>query len=114
MRAEREKRAAILTAEGQQLSAIKVAEGEKQSSVLRAEGENQSAILRAQGEAQALENMVSAIHSSGVDRTVLAYKQIQQWGTIAASPSNKLWIVPQDLTSAATAALNQFLPGEKE
>ena len=108
MRAEREKRAAILTAEGQQQSAIKVAEGEKQSAILKAEGERQAAILRAEGESQALANVVSAIHTAGVDDKVLAYQQIQQWRYIAAYPSNKLWLVPQELSQAAAAMSRAF------
>lgn len=111
MRAEREKRAAILTAEGQQASAVKVAEGERQSAVLRAEGERQSAILRAEGEAQAIHNLVSAIHESAMDQTALAYTQIKQWQRIAESPSNKLWILPQDLTTAASV-IGQALSGK--
>src|ERR1700740_2439743 len=54
MRAEREKRAAILTAEGVKASKILTAEGEKQSAILRAEGERQGAMLRAEGQAQAI------------------------------------------------------------
>lgn len=108
MRAEREKRAAILTAEGQQLSSITVAEGEKQAAILRAQGERQAAILRAEGEAQALSNVVAAIHDSGLDDTVLAYQQVRQWRDIAAYPSNKLWILPQDLAQAAGAVGRVF------
>ncbi|MFM2438347.1 MAG: hypothetical protein RLZ55_1166 [Actinomycetota bacterium] len=108
MRAEREKRAAILTAEGQQQSAIKVAEGEKQSAILKAEGDRQAAILRAQGESEALANVVATIHDAGVDDKVLAYQQIQQWRYIAAYPSNKLWLLPQELSQAAAAMSRAF------
>ena len=60
MRAEREKRAAILTAEGLRQSKILTAEGEKQSQILRAEGEKQGAILRAEGQAQAIGTVFQA------------------------------------------------------
>ena len=62
MRADRDKRAAILTAEGVRQSQILTAEGEKQSSILRAEGERQSAILKAEGQAQAIETVFKAVH----------------------------------------------------
>ena len=58
MRADRDKRAAILTAEGVRQSQILTAEGEKQSAILRAEGERQAAILKAEGQAQAIEHRV--------------------------------------------------------
>src|SRR5215475_5738708 len=62
MRAEREKRAAILTAEGVRQAKILTAEGEKQSSILRAEGDKQSQILRAEGQAQAIGTVFQAVH----------------------------------------------------
>src|SRR5262245_31764865 len=62
LRADRDKRAAILTAEGVRQSQILTAEGEKQSAILRAEGERQSAILKAEGQAQAIETVFRAVH----------------------------------------------------
>jgi regulator of protease activity HflC (stomatin/prohibitin superfamily) len=110
MRAEREKRAAILTAEGVRQSAILTAEGEKQSSILRAEGDARSAIVRAEGEAQAVQTVFSAIHAADPDPKLLAYQYLQALPAIAAGPSNKLWIVPAELTQAM-ARLGQAFGG---
>jgi len=110
MRAEREKRAAILTAEGVRQSAILTAEGEKQSAILRAEGEARSAIVRADGEAQAIQTVFSAIHAADPDPKLLAYQYLQALPEIAAGPSNKMWIVPAELTQAVTRLGQAFAP----
>ena len=68
MRAERDRRAAILNAEGLKQSQILTAEGEKQSAVLRAEGAKTAAILRAEGEAQAIDTVFAAIHEGNPDQ----------------------------------------------
>jgi len=100
MRAEREKRAAILTAEGFKQSQILTAEGEKQSAILRAEGEAQSQILRAEGEAQAIQKVFDAIHNGGADDQVLAYQYLQALPSIANGTANKVWVVPAELSKA--------------
>jgi regulator of protease activity HflC (stomatin/prohibitin superfamily) len=100
MRAERDRRAAILTAEGHKQSQILTAEGEKQSAVLRAEGERQSRILTAEGQAKAIRTVVDSIHMANPDSTVMAYQYLQALPQIAAGASNKLWIVPAELTKA--------------
>jgi len=100
MRAERSRRAAILTAEGEKQSQILTAEGEKQSQVLRAEGAAQAAILRAQGEARAIVQVFDAIHRGGPDPALLAYQYLQVLPQIAQGASNKLWVVPAELTDA--------------
>jgi regulator of protease activity HflC (stomatin/prohibitin superfamily) len=100
MRAERDKRAAILTAEGFKASQILTAEGERQSSILRADGEAQSAILRAEGEAKAIETVFAAIHAGNPDQKLLAYQYIQTLPRIAEGDANKLWIVPSELGDA--------------
>jgi hypothetical protein len=100
MRAERDRRAAILTAEGVKQSQILTAEGDKQSSILRAEGQAQSAILRAQGEARAIQQVFDAIHRGNPDSKLLAYQYLQMLPKIAEGPSNKVWIVPTELTQA--------------
>jgi regulator of protease activity HflC (stomatin/prohibitin superfamily) len=100
MRAERSRRAAILTAEGEKQSQILTAEGQKQSSVLRAEGDAQAAILRAQGEARAIVQVFDAIHRGGPDPALLAYQYLQVLPQIAQGASNKLWVVPAELTDA--------------
>jgi regulator of protease activity HflC (stomatin/prohibitin superfamily) len=100
MRAERSRRAVILTAEGSKQSQILTAEGEKQSSILRAEGAAQSAILRAQGEARAILQVFDAIHRGDPDPGLLAYQYLQVLPQIAQGGSNKMWVVPAELTQA--------------
>jgi hypothetical protein len=111
MRAERDKRALILTAEGERQSAILTAEGEKQSAILTAEGERQAtiltaqadrqaAILRAQGEAQAIQTVFQAIHDGNPDQKLLSYQYLQTLPKIADSPNASTWIIPAELTKA--------------
>ncbi len=100
MRAERDRRAAILNAEGVKQSQILTAEGDKQSSILRAEGQAQAAILQAQGEARAIQQVFDAIHRGNPDSKLLAYQYLQVLPQIANGPSNKVWIVPSELTQA--------------
>jgi regulator of protease activity HflC (stomatin/prohibitin superfamily) len=100
MRAERDRRAAILNAEGVKQSQILTAEGDRQSAILRAEGQAQSAILKAQGEARAIQQVFEAIHRGNPDNKLLAYQYLQMLPQIAQGPSNKVWIVPTELTQA--------------
>nr|WP_202884871.1 SPFH domain-containing protein [Actinopolymorpha cephalotaxi] len=111
MRADRDKRAAVLTAEGTRQSAILTAEGAKQSAILTAEGEKQSQILRAQaqreaqilraqGEAQAIETVFNAIHDGEPDQSLLSYQYLQMLPKIAQGDANKLWIVPSEIGKA--------------
>jgi regulator of protease activity HflC (stomatin/prohibitin superfamily) len=100
MRAERDRRAAILTAEGVKQSQILTAEGDRQSSILRAEGQAQAAVLKAQGEARAIQQVFDAIHRGNPDSKLLAYQYLQVLPQIAQGPSNKVWIVPSELTQA--------------
>jgi regulator of protease activity HflC (stomatin/prohibitin superfamily) len=100
MRAERDRRAAILTAEGVKQSQILTAEGQKQSAILRAEGEREAQILEAQGEAQAIETVFAAVHRGDADERVLAYQYLQKLPEIADGEASKLWIVPSELTNA--------------
>jgi regulator of protease activity HflC (stomatin/prohibitin superfamily) len=106
MRAEREKRATILTAEGVRQSAILTAEGAKQSAILQAEGDARAAIVRAEGEASAIQTVFDAIHRADPDPKLLAYQYLQVLPQIANGPSNKMWILPAEL-SAAVAQLGQ-------
>jgi regulator of protease activity HflC (stomatin/prohibitin superfamily) len=100
MRAERDKRAAILNAEGQKQAQILTAQGDQQSAVLRAEGERQARILQAEGQAKAIRTVFDAIHVADPDPKVMAYQYLQALPQIAAGQANKVWIVPAELTRA--------------
>jgi regulator of protease activity HflC (stomatin/prohibitin superfamily) len=100
MRAERDKRAAILTAEGVKQSQILTAEGEKQSAILRAEGQKESAILNAQGQSSAIDTVFRAIHEGDPDPQLLAYQYLQMLPQIAKGDSNKVWIIPSEFAQA--------------
>jgi regulator of protease activity HflC (stomatin/prohibitin superfamily)/membrane protein implicated in regulation of membrane protease activity len=112
MRAEREKRAAILTAEGVRQSKILTAEGEKQSAILTAEGEKQSAILRAEGQAQAISTVFQAVHDNDPDPKLLAYQYLQTLPKLAEGAGNTFWVIPSEVTSALKMVTNAFSPGE--
>ncbi|GAC1379003.1 MAG: SPFH domain-containing protein [Marmoricola sp.] len=100
MRADRDKRAVILTAEGERQSAILTAEGNKQAAILNAEGARESAILRAQGEAQAIQTVFQAIHDGRPDQGLLAYQYLQMLPRIANGNANKVWVIPSEITKA--------------
>ena len=100
MRADREKRATILEAEGVKQAQILTAEGEKQSSILRAEGQRQAAILQAEGQAKAIDTVFRAIHDGDADPKLLAYQYLQMLPQIAQGEANKVWIIPSEFTQA--------------
>ncbi|MET7998680.1 SPFH domain-containing protein [Amycolatopsis sp. NPDC005232] len=122
MRADREKRAMILTAEGQRESSIKTAEGQKQSQILSAEGQKQAAILaaeaerqsrilraqgeraarylQAQGQAKAIEKVFAAIKAGRPTPEVLAYQYLQTLPQMAQGDANKVWMIPSDYGKA--------------
>jgi len=100
MRAERDKRAQILTAEGTKQAAILEAEGSRQAAILEAEGQAQAAVLRANGEAEAIQTVFNAIHVGNPDEKLLAYQYLQTLPKLAEGASNKLWIIPSELTEA--------------
>ena len=108
MRAEREKRAAILTAEGVKQSKILTAEGEKQSNILTAEGEKQSAILRSEGQAQAIGTVFQAVHRNDPDPKLLAWQYLQTLPQLAQGPGNTMWVIPSEVTSALKAITSAF------
>src|SRR5580658_6690135 len=110
MRAEREKRAAVLNAEGQRQSKILTAEGDKQSAILRAEGEKQSAILRAEGQAEAIGTVFKSIHESDPDPKVLAYQYLQMLPQLANGQGNTFWVIPSEVTSALKSLSSAFDP----
>src|SRR3978361_2135636 len=122
MRADRDKRAMILTAEGQRESSIKTAEGQKQAAVLTAEGakqasllaaegERQSRILRAQGEraarylqaqgqAKAIEKVFAAVKAGKPTPELLAYQYLQTLPQLAQGDANKVWMIPSDFSKS--------------
>lgn len=122
MKADREKRAMILTAEGQREAAIKQAEGQKQAEILTAEGAKQAAILaaeaerqsrmlraqgeraasylKAQGQAKAIEKTFAAIKAGRPTPELLAYQYLQVLPEMARGEANKVWVVPSDFGSA--------------
>jgi regulator of protease activity HflC (stomatin/prohibitin superfamily) len=110
MRAERDKRAAILTAEGVKQSQILTAEGEKESAILRAEGQKQAAILQAEGQSKAIDTVFRAIHAGDPDPKLLAYQYLQVLPQIAQGESNKVWIIPSEVTQALGQLTSAF-PG---
>jgi regulator of protease activity HflC (stomatin/prohibitin superfamily) len=100
MRAERDKRAAILNAEGLKQSQILTAEGEQQAAILRAEGGRQAAILRAEGEAKAIGTVFQAIHDGNPDEGLLRYAYLQILPQLAQGEANKLFVIPGEFTQA--------------
>src|ERR1700758_2593839 len=103
MRADREKRAAILQAEGQKQAATLTAEGEKQAAVLRAQGQREATILEAEGQAKAIGTVFEAIHAGNPDPQLLAYQYVQALPQIAQGASNKVWIIPAEFQRALGA-----------
>ena len=137
MKAERDKRAAILEAEGQRQSQIERAEGEKQAKILSAEAEKQANIRRAEGlresqlleaegkakaiakiaeaEAEAIRKVNEAIIQSGTNETVIALKQIEALKEMANNPANKLILPNETLSSLGSiAAIAEMIKGNKE
>jgi regulator of protease activity HflC (stomatin/prohibitin superfamily) len=110
MRADREKRAAILQAEGIKQAQILTAEGEKQSAILKAEGQKQAAILASEGQSQAIETVFAAIHAGNPDPQLLAYQYLQVLPQIAQGDANKLWVIPSELTQALSRISERVLP----
>jgi regulator of protease activity HflC (stomatin/prohibitin superfamily) len=112
MRAEREKRAAILTAEGVKQSKILTAEGEKQGSILTAEGAKRSAVLRAEGQAQAIAEVFQAVHDNDPDPKLLAYQYLQTLPQLAQGAGNTFWVIPSEVTAALKMVTSAFSPDQ--
>ena len=100
MRAERDRRAAILTAEGSKASEILNAEGEQQAAVLRAQGAKEAAILRSEGEARAIDTVFKAIHEGDPDQGLLSYQYLQMLPQLARGEANKIFIIPSEFSQA--------------
>jgi regulator of protease activity HflC (stomatin/prohibitin superfamily) len=114
MRADREKRAAILQAEGIKQSAILQAEGEKQAAILKAEGQKEAAILSAEGQSSAIGTVFKAIHEGNPDPQLLAYQYLQVLPQIAQGDANKVWVIPSELTQALGGMTERLLPRSGE
>jgi regulator of protease activity HflC (stomatin/prohibitin superfamily) len=108
MRAERDRRATILTAEGVKQSQILTAEGEKQSAVLRAEGQRTAAILKSEGEAKAIETVFQAIHDGAPDPALLQYQYLQMLPQLAQGDANKIWVIPSEFSGAAASLADKL------
>lgn len=108
MRAERDKRAAILHAEGERQAKILTAEGTKQKDILEAQGTQQATILRADGEAKAVELVFQAVHRNNADPKVLAYKYLETLPHLASSDNNTFWVIPGELTEAVRTVSSAF------
>jgi regulator of protease activity HflC (stomatin/prohibitin superfamily) len=113
MRAERDRRATILQAEGVKASQVLTAEGEKQSAVLRAEGAKQAAILRAEGESKAIETVFRAIHEGRPDQELLSYQYLQMLPQLAQGDANKIWVIPSEFSTALASVADRFADGGK-
>ena len=114
MRAERDRRAAILTAEGEKQSQILTAEGSRQASVLSAEGDAKAAILRADGEAQAIAKVFDSIHRAKPTQKLLAYQYIQTLPKVAEGSANKVWMIPAELSTALRGVGSYLNPGSSD
>ncbi|GGI92092.1 paraslipin [Saccharopolyspora subtropica] len=113
MRAERDKRAVILSAEGHRQSQILTAEGEKQAAVLRAEGNRSAEILRAEGQSRAIDQVFQAVHRNDPDPKLLAYQYLRVLPQIAQGAGNTFWVIPSEVTSAlheVSRAFSESLP----
>ncbi|HWD70631.1 MAG TPA: SPFH domain-containing protein [Solirubrobacteraceae bacterium] len=108
MRAERDRRATILTAEGVKQSQILTAEGQQKAAVLTAEGEKQAAILRAEGEAQAIATVFNAIHAGNPDPKLLSYQYLQMLPRLAQGDANKVFVIPSEFSQAVSGLGSMF------
>ena len=119
MKAERDRRQAILQAEGQKKSAILIAEGEKESAILRADAEKQAAILKAEGEAQAilavqkaLADSIAMLNEKAPNEQVVKLKAIQAMEKVADGKATKI-IIPSEMQGLVGLA-NGLVEGTKE
>ena len=119
MKAERDRRQAILQAEGQKKSAILIAEGEKESAILRADAEKQAAILKAEGEAeairkvqQALADSLEMLNKSAPSDQVIKLKSIEAMHKVADGKATKI-MIPSEMQGLVGLA-NGIVEGTKE
>lgn len=110
MKAERERREAILQAEGEKKSAILIAEGEKESAILRADAKKQAAILEAEGQAEAIRSVqqatadgIRAIKESMPTEAVIKLRALEAFSAAANGKATKI-IIPSELQGLAGLA----------
>ena len=108
LRAERDKRAAVLTAEGLRQAQILTAEGAKQSAILTAEGQARAQVLLADGQAKAIDTVFAAIHQGRPDPELLAYQYLQVLPKIAEGSGSQVWMIPSELTKALEGFASAF------
>jgi regulator of protease activity HflC (stomatin/prohibitin superfamily) len=111
LRAERDKRAAILTAEGVRQSQILTAEGAKRGAILTAEGQREAQVLIAEGQAKAIDIVFSAVHEGHADPEVLAYQYLQVLPRMAEGKASQVWMIPSELTKALEGFASAFGAG---
>jgi regulator of protease activity HflC (stomatin/prohibitin superfamily) len=112
MRAERERRAVILTAEGEKQSQILTAEGRRQAAILTAEGEARAVVLRAEAEAEAVQRVFDAVRTANLDDKMLAYQYLETLPVIANGTASKIWLLPSELSGALEKLAGAFRPGK--
>ena len=110
LQAEGEKQAAILKAEGQKQAQILQAQGEKEAAILKAEGASRASVLAAEGQAKAIQTVFQAIHEGNPDPKLLAYQYLQVLPQIAQGDANKVWVIPSELTRALGGLGDRILP----
>jgi regulator of protease activity HflC (stomatin/prohibitin superfamily) len=112
MKAERERRAVILTAEGEKQSQILTAEGARQAAILNAEGAAKAIVIKAEAEAEAVQRVFDAVRSADLDDKMLAYQYLEQLPVIANGTASKLWLLPSELSGAIEKIASAFRPGK--
>jgi regulator of protease activity HflC (stomatin/prohibitin superfamily) len=112
MKAERERRAVILTAEGEKQSQILTAEGARQAAILNAEGDARAVVLRAEAEAEAVQRVFDAVRAANLDDKMLAYQYLEQLPVIANGTASKIWLLPSELSGAIEKLASAFRPGK--
>ena len=110
MRADRDKRAAILNAEGSKQAAVLEAEGSKTAAILKAEGQARAQVLRAEGESEAIHKVFDAINNNGATDQVMAYQYLQALPLLAQGTANKVFVIPAELSGALGAVSRAFAP----
>lgn len=117
LEAEGLKKSAILKAEGEKESAINIAEGQKQAAILKAEGVAQARIVEADGEKQAIEKIINALSDKGQpDKYLIAMKYLETLKTMTDGKDNKVVYMPYEATGILSSVdgIKQMLDGVKK